>query len=367
MVYQELFASILNSWAQTAPPQSGHATNPQLNSHLPLNPRSLGAADESRVVVGHVEREAGARGVKAVLALDGQRQLGLVAGQAQRQQQLNPAAVELRHRECVVGCGAAGGLDDGTLKGAAQQKRVALPHQAGRDASQVLLVAQNVVDVGTDGQAVVKDELGGVLSKAHTARQVLKRDQHGVAFLKEALQKPALARVGFGVGLKQAVDGLVTARVQAGVEQAAVVVEHQRQVGRSGLVHVALGQKHRAAKRKRKVVFEDAVAGTPVLGVGEVDQAVVAGLGAKRKVVDIAVQGAGEFHAVSNPFNYQRADGLILHRRSAVVTHNVIAPKLFREIGARAVSRYEVLDPDVVLVVFGLGTVGQHDRSVCES
>lgn len=112
---------------QTAPPQSGHTTNPQLNSHSTLNPRSLGAANESRVVVGHVECEASARGVEAVLALDGQRQLGLVAGQAQRQEQLDPAAVELRHRERVVGCGAAGGLDDGTLKGAAQQKRVALP------------------------------------------------------------------------------------------------------------------------------------------------------------------------------------------------------------------------------------------------
>ena len=89
--------------------------------------RDNGAADKSRVVVGHVEREAGARGVKAVLALDGQRQLGLVAGQAQRQQQLDPAAVELRHRERVIGCGAAGGLDDGALKGAAQQQRVALP------------------------------------------------------------------------------------------------------------------------------------------------------------------------------------------------------------------------------------------------
>ena len=165
-----------------------------------------------------------------------------------------------------------------------------------------------MVDVGTDGQAVVKDELGGVLSKAHAARQVLKRDQHGVAFLKEALQKPALARVGFGVGLKQAVDGLVTARVQAGVEQAAVVVEHQRQVGRGGLVHVALGQKHRAAKRKRQVVFEDAVAGTPVLGVGKVGQAVVAGLGAKREIVHIAAQSTREFHMASNQDNGRSAD-----------------------------------------------------------
>ena len=165
-----------------------------------------------------------------------------------------------------------------------------------------------MVDVGADGQAVVKDQLGGVLGKAHAARQVLKRDQHGVAFLKEALQKPALARVGLGVGLKQAVDGLVATRVQAGIEQAAVIVEHQRQVGRPGLVQVTLGQEHRAAKRKRQVVFEDAIAGTPVLGVGEVDQAVVAGLGAKREVVHIAAQGAGDFHVASIPFHSWRAD-----------------------------------------------------------
>lgn len=113
---------------------------------------------------------------------------------------------------------AAGGLDDGSLKGAAQQQRVALPHQAGGNTREVLLVAQNVVDVGTDGQAVVKDQLGGVLGKAHAARQVFKRDQYGIAFLKETLQKPALARIGLGVGLKQTVDGLVAARVQAGVE-----------------------------------------------------------------------------------------------------------------------------------------------------
>lgn len=255
------------------------------------------------------------RGVEAVLALDGQRQLGLIAGQAQRQQQLDPAAIKLRHRERVVGGGAAGGLDNGTLKGAAQQQRVALPHQTGGNARQVLLVAQNVVDVGADGQSIVKNQLGGVLGKAHAARQVLKRDQHGVAFLKEALQKPALARVGLGVGLKQTVDGLVAARVQAGVKQAAVVVEHQRQVGRRGLVYVALGQENRAAKRKRQVVFEDSVAGTPVLGVGEVDQAVVTGLGAKREVVHIAAQGARDFHVASNLLNSRRAYALILYVR----------------------------------------------------
>lgn len=131
---------------------------------------------------------------------------------------MDSAAVELRHRERVVGGGAAGGLDDGALKGTAQQQRVTLPYQAGGNARKVLLVAQNVVDVGADGKAVVKDQLGRVLGKADASRQILKRDQHGVAFLKEALQKPALARVGLGVGLKQAVDGLVTARVQAGVK-----------------------------------------------------------------------------------------------------------------------------------------------------
>ena len=107
------------------PKQQKQSVKPQLNHHLSLNPRGLGTADKSRVVVGHVEREAGACGVETVLALDGQRQLGLVAGQAQRQQQLDPAAVELRHGERVVGCGAAGGLGDGALKGAAQQQRVA--------------------------------------------------------------------------------------------------------------------------------------------------------------------------------------------------------------------------------------------------
>ena len=88
------------------PKQPKQPTNPQLYSHLSLDTQGLGAADKSRVVVSHIERETGARGVKAVLALDGQRQLGLVAGQAQRQQQLDSAAVKLRHRERVASCGA---------------------------------------------------------------------------------------------------------------------------------------------------------------------------------------------------------------------------------------------------------------------
>lgn len=340
--------------------------NLQLSHHLSLNPRSFGAADESRVVVGHVERKAGPCGVEAVLALDGQRQLRLVAGQAQRQQQLDSAAVKLRHGERVVGGGASGGLDDGALEGAAQQQRVALPHQAGGNSGEVLLVAQNVIDVGADGQAVVKDQFGGILGKVHAARQVLKRDQHGIAFLKETLQKPTLARVGLGVGLKQAVDGLVAARVQTGVEQASAVIEHQRQVGGSGLVHVAFGQKHRATKRERQVVFEDAVAMAPVLGVGEVGQTVVARFGAKCKVVYIAAQGAGDLHSASNPLKSRRANALILYVRRTIGAHNAIVPELVGEFVVRASAGNEVLDPGVVLVVFGLGGIGQHDRGVDE-
>lgn len=55
-----------------------------LRQLLPFDPRGFGPADESRVVVGHLKCEAGACGVETVLALDGQRQFGLVAGQAQR-------------------------------------------------------------------------------------------------------------------------------------------------------------------------------------------------------------------------------------------------------------------------------------------
>lgn len=131
-------------------------------------------------------------------------------------------------------------------------------------------------------------------------------------------------------------------------------------------MHVALGQKNRAAKRKRQVVFEDAVARTPVLGIGEVDQTVVTGLGAKCKVVDIAAQGAGDFHVVSNPFDNRYADGLILYVRRVVRARNATAAQLFGELAGRAATRNEVLDPGVVLVVFGLGAIGQHDRGAGE-
>lgn len=149
--------------------------------------------------------------------------------------------------------------------------------------------------------------------------------------------------------------------------QAAVVVEHQRQIGRRGLVHVALGQKHRATKRERQIVFKDAVAVAPVLGVGEVGQTVVARFGAKCKVVYIAAQGAGDLHEASNPLKSRRANALILYVRRTIGAHDVIVPKLVGEIGSRTTAGNEVLDPGVVLVVFGLGGIGQHDRSADES
>lgn len=65
--------------------------------------------------------------------------------------------------------------------------------------------------------------------------------------------------------------------------------------------------------------------GPPVLGIGEIDQAVVAGLGAKRKVVDIAAQGAREFHVASNQDNGRRADALILYVRCNTGEHNTVA------------------------------------------
>ena len=43
-----------------------------------------------------------------------------------------------------------------------------------------------------------------------------------------------------------------------------------------------------------------------------------------------------------------------------------IAPKLIGKLFARAVSGNLVLDPSVVLVVFGLGAIGKHDRDIGE-
>ncbi len=58
---------------------------------------------------------------------------------------------------------------------------------------------------------------------------------------------------------------------------------------------------------------------------------------------------------VSNPFNNRRADALILYGRRVVHARNATEAQLFGEPTGRTVSGYEVLDPGVVLVVFGSG------------
>lgn len=80
---------------------------------------------------------------------------------------------------------------------------------------------------------------------------------------------------------------------------------------------------------------------------------------AKRKVVDIAAQGAREFHVASNQDNGRRADALILYVRRIARAHNATAAQLVGEFFSRAVSGNKVLDPCKVLVVFGLGAVRQ--------
>lgn len=69
---------------------------------------------------------------------------------------------------------------------------------------------------------------------------------------------------------------------------------------------------------------------------------------------------------VSNQFNYRRADALVLYVRRVARARNATAAQLFGEVGARAVSGNEVLDPSVVLVVFCLRAVGQDDRTADE-
>lgn len=69
---------------------------------------------------------------------------------------------------------------------------------------------------------------------------------------------------------------------------------------------------------------------------------------------------------VSNQFNNRRADALILYVRRVAYARNATAAQLLGEPAGRTVSRFEVLDPGLVLVVFGLGAVRQHDRSACE-
>lgn len=68
----------------------------------------------------------------------------------------------------------------------------------------------------------------------------------------------------------------------------------------------------------------------------------------------------------SNQDNGRRAYALILYMRLVARARNATAAQLFDDTAGRAVSGYEVLDPGVVLVVFGLGAVGQRDRSAGE-
>lgn len=79
-----------------------------------------------------------------------------------------------------------------------------------------------------------------------------------------------------------------------------------------------------------------------------------------------AARGAGDLHVVSDQFNNRRADALILYVRRVAYARNATAAQLLGEPAGRTVSGYEVLDPGMVLVVFGLGAVGQHDRSAGE-
>lgn len=156
---------------------------------------------------------------------------------------------------------------------------------------------QDVVDVGTDGQAIVKDQLGRVLGKAHAAGQALKREQRRVALLEEALEEPPLTSVLARVGLKERVDGLVAAGVEAGVEEAESLVKDDRQGrGRGGRGVVPLGQLYRPLEREQQVVLEDAIALSPRLGVCEVNEPLVAGLGAEGKVVEVIGERVGQIH-----------------------------------------------------------------------
>ena len=156
---------------------------------------------------------------------------------------------------------------------------------------------QDVVDVGTDGQAIVKDQLGRVLGKAHAAGQELKREQRRVALLEEALEEPPLASVLARVGLKERVDGLVAAGVEAGVEEAESLVKDNRQGrGRGARGVVPLGQLHCPLEREQQVVFEDAIALSPRLGVCEVNEPLVAGIGAEGKVVEVIGERVGQVH-----------------------------------------------------------------------
>lgn len=59
----------------------------------------------------------------------------------------------------------------------------------------------------------------------------------------------------------------------------------------------------------------------------------------------------------SNQDNGRRVDALILYVRRVARVHNATAAQLVGEFCSRAVSGNKVLDPDVVLVVFGFRAI----------
>lgn len=65
----------------------------------------------------------------------------------------------------------------------------------------------------------------------------------------------------------------------------------------------------------------------------------------------------------SNQDNDRRVDALILYVRRVARVHNATAAQLVGEFCSRAVSGNKVLDPGVVLVVFGFRAIGKCDWS----
>ena len=65
----------------------------------------------------------------------------------------------------------------------------------------------------------------------------------------------------------------------------------------------------------------------------------------------------------SNQDNDRRVDALILYVRRVARVHNATAAQLVGEFCSRAVSGNKVLDPGVVLGVFGFRAIGKYDWS----
>ena len=129
-------------------------------------------ANLTRVVVCHIERKARARRIEPVLTADGQREFRLVARKAERQKQLDTPVVVLRYRNGVIRSRAALGLRNGTLKGPTQQALVSLATKLLRNTSQVVLIAQNMIDIRTNPQVKVVNEVCGVIGVMNAGREL---------------------------------------------------------------------------------------------------------------------------------------------------------------------------------------------------